>query len=91
MQLENVGYNEDILPQFAALDKICLLDDTTVLLCKKVETLQHDMSVMAYEIKIVEEFVTFSFNDLISHDIFHSHQVKEKTFVIVKKALGDLH
>ncbi|XP_043473837.1 uncharacterized protein LOC122509755 [Leptopilina heterotoma] len=86
-----VGYNEDNLPQFAALDKICLFDDDTVLLCKKVETLQHDMSVMAYEIKIVEEFATFSFNDLISHDIFHSHQVKEKTFVIVKKALGDLH
>lgn len=86
-----VGYSEDNLPQFASLDKICLLDENTHLLCKKVKTLYHNMTVMAYEIEIVEEFVIFSFDDLLSHDIFHTHQGKEKTFVIVKKALGDLH
>ncbi|XP_043464546.1 uncharacterized protein LOC122499985 [Leptopilina heterotoma] len=86
-----VGYDERNLPEFRAIDFICLENEVVVLLCKKVITIEHNLSIMAYEIEILDEIQAYTFNDVISHDVFHTHQCNERQFIIVKKALGDIH
>lgn len=86
------GYNtEENLPQFVALHAIVWGNDNPLFVCRTVQTVEHNMVVMAYEIKINEEFVSLSVSDLLTVNVFHGHRWNNKQFIIIKKALGKLH
>lgn len=86
-----IKYNEENLPEFGALHSICLINAIPHFVCKKVKTVEHNMLVMAYKIEILDEFIQFEVENLLTHHIFHAHCVGDEKFVIVKRALGNLH
>lgn len=85
-----IGYSNDKEPQFAALELILKYNEGPIFICKTVKTVLLDLSFMAYEISIQDEFQVYRPSDLRTHEVFHCHKLKNKSFVIVKRCFGDL-
>ena len=87
-----IGYSSPHpLPQFAALHSIIATDLEPIFICKKVQTILHDMNLMAYKVVIQNDFVSYTAQDLVTHNVFHSHKYEESIYIIVKRYFGDIH
>ncbi|XP_051158553.1 uncharacterized protein LOC127279936 [Leptopilina boulardi] len=69
-----VGYNDqNFLPLFAELFNIVIEDNLPVFICRFVETVEHNVRLMAYRVVTEENnYVKFTFRDLISPNVYHS-------------------
>ncbi|XP_051176569.1 uncharacterized protein LOC127291456 [Leptopilina boulardi] len=85
-----VGY-ENGLPLFAELFKIVLKNESPIFVCKKVQTVQHDSQLMAYEIKKSDEFILHTPDSLVAHNVLHCHKLQEKNYIILKQLWFDLY
>lgn len=85
-----IGY-EERLPVFAEVHKIVWKEENPLLVCKIVQTINHNMELMAYEIRRTENFALHSLTSLAFHKVLHHHRLAGKIFVIVKHLWGDLH
>lgn len=86
----SVGY-ENGLPLFAELHKIVWKNENPIFVCKSVQTIQHDMNLMAYEIITSEIFTLHTPNSIVSHNVLHCHKLEKKKYIIVKQLWFDLH
>ncbi|XP_043467384.1 uncharacterized protein LOC122501736 [Leptopilina heterotoma] len=85
-----IGYSDDNLPQFAALEIILKYNDGPVFICKTVETASLNMKLMAYEVSVQKEFQIYRPHNFKIHQAFHCHKFENKSFVIVKRCFGDM-
>ncbi|XP_043469644.1 uncharacterized protein LOC122504689 [Leptopilina heterotoma] len=86
-----VRYSDQNIPEFAALHAIIWRNNSALFVCRTVTTMEHNVNLMAYEIRINEDYICLSINDLLTVDVFHAHRWNNSQYIILKKALGNLH
>lgn len=86
-----VGYTDSNIPIFVALHAIVWRNNVPLFVCHTVEVVEHNVVLMAYEIQIEQNYVSLSVEQLLTPDVFHVHRMNNRQFVILKKALGNLH
>ncbi|XP_051163764.1 uncharacterized protein LOC127283123 [Leptopilina boulardi] len=84
-------YSDCNMPEFVALHSIVWRDDDPIFVCCTVRTILHNVLLMAYEIEIDVNYVCLSIDNLLSVEVFHAHRWNNRQFIILKKALGNLH
>ncbi|XP_051155511.1 uncharacterized protein LOC127289347 [Leptopilina boulardi] len=83
-----IGYSNENEPQFATLEIILRYNEGPIFICKTIKTIELNMNLMAYEIAFQDKFKVLRPRDLKTHEVFHSHKFKNKSFVIVKRCFG---
>lgn len=87
-----VGFdNSACLPCFAALYSIILEGEEIVYICKKVQTVEYNTQLLAYEVIIHDEFLLINPTNIINHEVFHTRKSKNQLFVTVKHCFSNLY
>lgn len=75
-EIENADDVVHCLPRFAALYSILLRDEDIMFICKKVQTVEYNTDLIAYEEIIAEEYISIHPANIINHEIFHTESQK---------------
>lgn len=86
-----VDYSSEYLPVFAELIAIVLTDALPIFVCKKVSTVCHNLRLMSYEIERSEIYACYTPENIIGHNVYHSHKSEGKNFIFIKQCVGDLY
>lgn len=71
-------------------DIVQMSDKNFFFVYKNVQTLELNLHFNAYEIIVKPEFKLIATKELLINDIFHAHEVNGKTYIIVKRSIGNL-